>query len=193
MNEFANQFSQIILLFKLNLYPAAKFVLIFWVIHLLNLLAGYRLNYLGIVPRHIIGLRGIPFYTFLHGDFNHLLLNSIPLFILSDLIMVYGLREFIVVTLIIIILAGLAIWLFARTAIHIGASSLVMGYWGFLLMNAYQNPGVFSIILAAICLYYFSGNMLASLVPTREKVSWEGHLFGLLAGIAAIFLYPYFL
>ena len=74
--------------------------------------------------------------------------------------------------------------------IHIGASGLVMGYWGFVLVNAYHSPSFIAIAVAAVCLYYFS-SLFANLMPQGEKVSWEGHVFGFLAGIITTFTYPH--
>ncbi len=54
----------------------------------------------------------------------------------------------------IIIISGIAIWLFGRKAIHIGASSLVMGYFGYVLFNAYQQATFLALVIAFVCLYY---------------------------------------
>ncbi|MBA2654680.1 MAG: rhomboid family intramembrane serine protease [Gammaproteobacteria bacterium] len=157
-----------------------------WAILFVNWLIGYRLNLLGIYPRHLFGLIGIPLHPFLHGGFNHLFFNSIPLFVLLTFILTGGLTHFICVTASIVLLSGGAIWLLGRRAIHIGASDLVMGYWGYLLVYAYKNPSILTAILALVCVYYFGG-LLLSIFPNEEKVSWEGHLFGLLAGMSATY------
>lgn len=87
----------------------------------------------------------------------------------------------VAVTLIITFLTGLAVWLVGRKALHIGASGLIMGYWGFLLLNAVINPSVLTVFLIIICLYYFGG-FISSLLP-EEGNSWESHIFGFLAGL----------
>lgn len=79
--------------------------------------------------------------------------------------------------------------MFGRRAIHIGASALITGYWGYLLINAYRQPSLMAIVLAIVCAYYFSG-IFFGLFPSEEKVSWEGHLLGCIAGIATNFLFP---
>lgn len=176
---------------RLNLPIVLMILVIVWGIHFLNWAIGYRLNLFGIYPRHPFGLIGIVTAPFLHGHFNHLFFNSIPFVILASFVLLNGLPQFIIISLIIMVLSGLGIWLFGRKNIHIGASSLIMGYLGYCLIAAYDNPSVISIAIGAVCLYYF-GSMLFSIFPSDIKTSWEGHLFGLLAGIASIFIYPYF-
>jgi membrane associated rhomboid family serine protease len=147
------------------------------------------LNILGIWPRKLLGLPGIIFSPFLHGDFNHLFFNSIPLFIMASFVLLNGMRVFICVSVIIMILGGFCTWLIGRRGVHIGASSVIMGYWGYLLIEAYKHPTVISIALAIVCLYYFGGLAL-NLFPTKVKSSWEGHFFGFAAGLVAAYATP---
>lgn len=165
-----------------NLVPVLIMLGILWCIQIVNTFLGRRLNYLGIYPRHLIGLPGIVLSPLLHGDFNHLFFNSIPLFILMNFILVGGWHYFIVVTLSITLLSGCLIWIVGRRAIHIGASSLIMGYWSFLLINTYQHPSAFSILLAILTLYYL-GSLVLHLFPQGPEISWEGHVCGAAAGI----------
>jgi membrane associated rhomboid family serine protease len=162
---------------------------ILWAIHFINWLLRYRLSIFGIWPRKIFGLIGIFCSPFLHGNFSHLFFNSIPLFVLINLVLFQGRAIFYCVSLIIIIGGGFAIWLFGRRAIHIGASTVIMGYFGYLLTNVFYQPAIISIILAAVCVYYFGGLILA-LFPGEKGISWESHIFGFLAGIGAAFLCP---
>lgn len=159
-------------------------------INFLNNLVGGRLNYLGIIPRHILGIPGIILSPFLHGSSNHLIFNSLPLFALMNMILVQGYNVFLSVTIIIILLSGTLIWLFGRFSIHIGSSSVIMGYFGFLAIYAVLDPSFLSFILIIFCLYYFGG-LVAALIPIHSQgVSVEGHIFGFLSGIASYFLWP---
>ena len=163
-----------------------------WGINLVNwYLLGSRLNIFGIWPRKPFGLIGIIFSPVLHKNFNHLFFNSIPLFALSLFVMTYGITLYAMITIIIIILEGLLTWLFGRRGIHIGASSLITGYFGFILVSAYSRPSITTLFLAALTLYYF-GSIILSLFPTEEKVSWEGHLLGFIAGIMTKFIIALF-
>lgn len=184
MDNLISQLSQTLYLLRINSITALYIVGILWAIYFINaLLFHKRLNILGIYPRDFWGLFGIFFHSFLHGDFSHLFFNSIPFFALTDFMLIDGLSNYIKITISISLLSGLAIWLFGRKGIHIGVSSLISGYFGFLLANAYKHPSISSIFLAIICAYYFGGIFLG-IFPQEEKVSWEGHLFGFLAGLA---------
>ncbi len=165
-------------------------IAVLWGINIVNALVGYRLNLLGVYPRHLFGLIGIPCFSFLHAGFNHLFFNTIPLLALITFVLINGWHNFVCVSLIIMLLSGAAIWLFGRKAIHVGASSMVMGYWGYLLVDAYQHPSVITLFLGVVCVYYF-GSLLFNFFPREERTSWEGHIFGFLAGLAAVFLAPY--
>jgi membrane associated rhomboid family serine protease len=154
-----------------------------WIMYLLILISNKRLLLLGIIPRHFLGLLGIFFAPILHADFNHLFFNTIPLLVLSNFLLIQGLSYFLLVTASITLLSGLAIWCFAKPGIHVGASALITGYWGLLVSNIYQQGGVTNLILGLLSLYYFAGIFLG-IFPRKKGVSWEGHLFGLMAGLA---------
>jgi membrane associated rhomboid family serine protease len=163
-----------------------------WLFNYVNWKTGSKLNRYGIWPRHAQGLPGILFAPFLHANFNHLLFNSVPLFFLGLFVMTLGLTEFYIATVVIVLVAGLGVWIFGRNGIHIGASALIAGYFGYVLASAYQHPTISSLFCAAIAMYYFGG-ILFSLFPTEATVSWEGHLIGFLAGLLAMFINQHYL
>ncbi|KTD07108.1 rhomboid family intramembrane serine protease [Legionella jamestowniensis] len=162
-----------------------------WLVYFINLFLNNRLLYLGIIPRRFYGLPGIVFAPLLHANFNHLFFNSIPLVVLSNFILINGLLYFLYVTLFITLLSGFLIWCFAKPGIHLGASSLITGYWGLLVSDILQQGTVTAIILGIISLYYFAGIFLG-IFPSKKGVSWEGHLFGLVAGLATNYLLRFF-
>ncbi len=159
-----------------------------WVLNILSWLAGSPLNLLGIYPRKLPGLIGIPFSSIPHQNFSHLLLNSIPLFFLGmALLITRGTSETIWISLVITIVGGFGVWLFARKGLHIGASSLVSGYFGYILISAYTQPGIITVLLALVALYYFGG-IFFGIFPGKKETSWEGHLFGFLSGVLCAYL-----
>jgi membrane associated rhomboid family serine protease len=188
MDNFINQLIQTFNLMQQNAVPAFYIICIFWLIFILDVLLKHRLTRLGIYPRHILGLPGILFNTFLHGNFEHLFFNSIPLFVLIDFVLMEGWHQFLIISAFIIIVGGFLLWLFGRRGIHVGASSLISGYFGYLITNAYRHPSISAIVLAIICIYYFGG-ILLGLFPQEDKTSWEGHVFGFLSGIASALLF----
>lgn len=158
-----------------------------WGFNLLNWVTGSKLNMLGIRPRRVSGLIGIIFAPILHGNFTHLLFNTVPLLCLGLFVMTLGLQQFYLATAIIILLAGLGVWVVGRRGIHIGASALIAGYFGFVVASAYLQPTFTTFFCAGVALYYFGG-ILLSLFPTEETTSWEGHLAGFLSGLFAMYV-----
>lgn len=172
---------------KFYLIPWVAIIAGLWVFNIFNWLTGSRLNILGIYPRHPFGLIGILFCPILHQNFSHLFFNSIPLFVLGlALLSRGGFELFFWVTLVVTILGGFLVWLFGRRSLHIGASGLISGYFGFILVTAYLQPNFTTVILASLVIYYFGGIFLG-IFPQEEAVSWESHLFGFLAGMLSAF------
>lgn len=187
---FIEQFTKTVSQMKANIPLVLTILAILWAIQIINALVKYRLNVFGIIPRQPRGVIGIFLSPLLHGNFAHLFFNSIPLFFLADFLLISGRTEFFCYTWIIVVISGLLVWLFARKGVHIGASSVIMGYFACVLATAFHRPSGVSIIIGAVTLYYFGG-LLLSLFPSDVKTSWEGHVFGFLAGIAAIYLCPF--
>lgn len=107
--------------------------------------------------------------------------------VLSAFILINGIQYYLVITLLITVLSGVAIWCFAKNGVHVGASALITGYWGLLVSNVYQHITPITLILAALSVYYFAG-IFFGIFPREKGVSWQGHLFGLLAGIATSYI-----
>lgn len=187
IDQLVTSFNLIISQTQANLKILAFILAVPWFVFFLNQLCSKRLLYLGIVPRHLFGLLGIVFAPLLHVNFNHLFFNSVPLVVLANFLLVKGLPYFLEVSLIITLLSGILIWCFAKPGIHVGASALISGYWGLLVTNIVQEGTATAIILGVISLYYFAGIFLG-IFPGKKGVSWEGHLFGLLAGFACSYL-----
>ncbi len=169
--------------------PVFILILIIWGVHILNFTLSYRMNgWFGLYPRQSIGLPGIALSPFLHGNFNHIIANSAPLIILSSIAMAVDRTRWLKATIIIILLAGLLLWMFGRShTVVVGASGLVFGYFGYLVALAFADRSAKAAIgaVAAIALY---GGMIWGILPDRPQVSWEGHLFGVIAGIVSAFI-----
>ena len=155
-----------------------------WSLGAVNLIfCGGAFNKLGICPRTPIGLFGIVFSPFLHDSWEHLTANTFPFFILGWFVMLSGIREFFLITIFITIFGGLGTWLLGRPyTVHVGASTVVFGYLGFLLIHSYFANDLLSIMLTLLVGFMY-GNILWGIFPIDEGISWEGHLFGLLAGV----------
>ena len=175
---------QVVAQFKAILPLLLRWFSILVGIHLLNTLLGGRLCVLGIVPRTWHGLVGVLWAPWLHINFEHLISNCIILFALSSMVALSGQAVLVWVLMCGLLLGGFLTWCFGRSAVHVGASGVVMACWGFLLCTAYHSPGLISVSVACVGLYYFGGLVL-HVLPMGRHDSWEGHLFGFLAGVFA--------
>ena len=82
------------------------------------------------------------------------------------------------------VVAGLATWALARQGLHVGASGLVFGYFGYLVMRGVVEKTMISVVIAvAVAVTY--GGLLYGVLPNQTAISWEGHLFGFAAGLLA--------
>lgn len=152
------------------------------VIEVLNLLSGRLFNQLGNIPRYVPGLKGIIFGPFFHGSLQHYFSNIIPLCIFSYLLLQYGLKRYIQITLWVILMSGLLVWLFGRPANHIGASGVIYGYFGYLVLAGFLS-GKFKLMLISLLVAFFYGGLIWGVLPATPFVSWESHLFGFVAGL----------
>ena len=161
-------------------------VTLLWALELADLLL-FRgtLDGFGIWPRRVDWLWGILFAPFLHGGLGHLVANTSSLLFLGWLVLLRRLGNFLVVTVLAILTSGLGVWLFGRpNSVHIGASGLVFGYLGYLLLRGYFERRVTSIVLSVVVGLLYGG-ALSGVLPGVPGISWEGHLFGFLGGVAA--------
>ena len=149
-----------------------------------QVLLRHRLNRFGIVPRTQIGLRGILFAPLLHGTWEHLMANTLPFAVLGWLTLLRGVNEFTIVTTVIWLLSGAGVWLFAAPrTMHIGASSIIFGYFGFLLSRSYFEQELFSAAISVVVALLY-GPLIWGILPSRRRgISWQGHLFGFVGGI----------
>jgi membrane associated rhomboid family serine protease len=160
-----------------------------WLVEVVDaLLLDNRLDQQGISPRSLGGLDGILWAPFLHGGFGHLLANTLPLVVLGSFVALEGPRRLLAVTVFVVILGGLGTWLLARSAVHLGASGLVFGYAGFLLVAGFVEKSIKGIAVAVAVGLLYGGMVLQGITPVSSYVSWESHLFGLVAGVLAAFV-----
>lgn len=155
-----------------------------WGVSLFALFAAPQLvSLLAVVPRRLDGLPGVLGMPFVHDSLGHLMANTVPLIVFGLMLVVRGLRYFLGVALVVALLGGLALWAFGRNAMHIGASGVVFGLFGFLVVRGLYERRLTSIAVTVLVTFSYGASMLIGIVPTTGPISWEAHLFGLLAGI----------
>ena len=163
-------------------------VALMWLVKIIEVAQNYKYTRWGIFPRDLDGAIGILTAPFIHSDWQHLMSNSLPLFMLTSMLMVFYKRVAIPSFIIITVLTGFTVWLFARESYHVGASGVVYGLVAFLAWTGIFRRNLKSIILALVVLVMYSG-YFHGIVPNKEGVSWESHLFGGLVGIFTAFLF----
>jgi membrane associated rhomboid family serine protease len=155
-----------------------------WAVEVIDVAAG-DLDSHGIQPREGDGLVGIVFAPFLHGDFGHLIGNTVPFLILGGVIALGGLARVAAVTAIVVVGGGIGTWLVGPDdTVHIGASGIVFGYASYLIARAWYTRRMLHLATGLLVLGVFGTTLLFGLVPT-PGVSWQGHLFGALSGVLA--------
>lgn len=166
------------------------FLVALWVIYIIDsvVLKGKLKQRFGLIPRSNFSVLRILFSPFLHVNRQHLIANSIPFFLLGSLVMVQGQTTFWLSTLIIIIVAGLGIYFLGKKGtLHVGASGLILGYFGYLLANVFFNPDIITIAIAALVAILYLG-LITQIVPLKKGVSTTGHLFGFIGGVLAAWI-----
>jgi membrane associated rhomboid family serine protease len=168
------------------LLVVAAMAVVMWVLEIIDQVSGGSLDQYGIKPHEADGLvPGIVSAPFLHAGFGHLEGNTVPFLLLGGMIALSGLRRVVLATVIIALVGGLGVWLFASSGTdHIGASGLVFGYAGYLIARGFFSRSLlhFGVGVAVIGLY--GTTLLFGLAP-RDGISWQGHLFGAVGGVVA--------
>ncbi len=156
-------------------------------IHFLNIFTGYELSRFGIFPRIVETLPHIYSAPLLHGNTAHLVNNLIGLMVFSGLCLLRGIKFYLWSSFIIVTLTGLMVWLFARPAIHIGASGWIFGLWSLTIAMAWFDRRFINIVIAVFVIFFYGG-MFYGVLPGRPGVSFESHLFGAVAGVICALL-----
>jgi membrane associated rhomboid family serine protease len=165
-----------------ELYGVLAFVGFIWFVFLIGYILPFRLDSFGITPRTTRGLVGIVASPFLHANWAHITSNTIPLTVL--LVLLAGSRAASwAIVILIVLLSGALVWLFGRPATHIGASSLIYGLVAYLFVSGIREQRLVPMLIAIVVGFLYGGSLAAGVVPRiGSQVSWEGHLFGAIAG-----------
>lgn len=142
----------------------------------------------GLIPRDWGGLVGVATMPFLHANFTHLLNNSVPLAVLLTLLAGSRADSRAAVVLVAVV-GGILLWLFGRGhALHIGASGLVFGLAVFLIVSGILEKRTVPLLVSLLVAFTYGTTLLAGILPWQQGVSWDGHLFGGIAGALVAWL-----
>ncbi|MER5941747.1 rhomboid family intramembrane serine protease [Streptomyces sp. NPDC001928] len=173
---------------------AAKLMLgwvaLLWLLEVADVISGHALDRFGIVPRTPSELVDVVPAAFIHFGFAHVAANSVPLLVLGFLAALGGIRRFAALCALIIVADGLGVWLISPSGTNTaGASGLIFGLFGFLLVTGFVERRPLGVLAGVLVAAVWGGSILAGLAPTQSGVSWQGHLVGLVAGVAAAFVF----
>jgi membrane associated rhomboid family serine protease len=167
----------------LSMFIPFLLVSFMWLIKGTEVLFETDFHFLGIFPRHLSALTGIVTSPFIHSDFRHLFNNSLPLFILGTALFYFYSEVSFRVLFWIMLLTGLAVWLTARPAWHIGASGIIYGLASFLFVSGIIRRHIPLMGLSLLVAFIY-GEMVWGIFPGfRIDISWESHMLGAAAGL----------
>ena len=171
-----------------SLFIPFLFLLIMWGVKIIEYSFELSFAHFGVFPQSLSGLKGILLSPFIHKDFTHLINNSYPILILGGILFSIYRKIAFQLFIWLFFIAGFWLWIIGRPSFHIGASGIIYALASFLLVSGIvqKNPRLSAISMLVIFLY---GSMIWGLLPTKEPVSWEGHLAGFLAGILVAIFY----
>jgi membrane associated rhomboid family serine protease len=166
----------------------AVLVGLMWLIEVIDTALNGRLDQYGIIARDPEGLIGIITSPFLHLGFGHLISNTLPLVTLGALIALSGAARLAAVTAVVAIIGGFGTWLISPpNTITIGASGVVFGYAAYLVARGIFNRRLTQVLVGVLVIGVWGSALLGGLLP-QDGISWQGHLFGAIAGILAAWL-----
>lgn len=174
-----------------SLFFPALFLAIIWIIKFSEFVFGIELVFLGVYPLKWEGLIGIITSPLIHGDWSHLMANTVSVFLLMSFLF-YFYKDIATRTfLLIYLLSGIWLWFAGRDSYHIGASGIIYGMASFLFISGLirKNPRLMALTLVITFIY---GSMIWGIFPDffpKKNISWEGHLMGLVAGVIVAVFY----
>ena len=178
--------------FRLAAKIAAGFVIVLWLVQILNWGLDLELQRFGVRPRQFSGLPGILLAPLLHGGFSHLIANSVPLLVLGTGMLYLYPNSALKVLPAVYLGPGVAVWLFGNaSSVHIGASGLVYGLVSYVFTAGLLRRDRRA-IAASMLVYFLYGTLVWGVLPIRPGVSWETHLAAALIGLGLAFAFRQF-
>lgn len=171
--------------------PIVTLLLAIWIIELINYALSHRFNLvLGLRPREISGLVGVPLMPFLHTSISHTVANTLPLIVLGIIALASAPSRFWRASIAIIIFSGFAIWLMARPGLVVGSSGLIFGWFGYIVALGALERSPRAVAGAIAVIFLYGGMIWGTLPENGALVSWEAHLLGTLTGALVAYFQP---
>ena len=163
-------------------------IVIIWLIYWIEITFGYNFNKYGIFPRDFKGFRGVFLSPLIHSNISHLSNNSVPLFVLLASLFYFYRKIAFKVLFYGVFFSGFLCWLIARDSYHIGASGVIYLLFSFVFFSGIIRKH-YRLIAMSLVVIFLYGSMIWLLLPTEDRISWEGHLSGFLVGFFYAYLY----
>lgn len=165
-------------------------VALLWLLEGVDVATGGSLDTFGIQPREPAELLDVVPAAFLHFGFAHLAANTLPLLLLGFVAALRsGVGRLLAVVLLIVLASGLGVWFTAAPDSNTaGASGVVFGLFGYLLVRGFIERSALDIGIGLVIGVLY-GSILWGALPSDNGISWQGHLFGLIGGVLAAFVF----
>lgn len=167
------------------------FMAICWIVKGIEEIFNLDFSFLGIKPLQADGIPGIILFHFLHGSWSHLYANTLPIIVLGACLYYFYKPIATKIWLLIMFSTGLLVWCGARGGVHIGASALIYGLAYFLMLSGFIRRNKNLVIVSFLVIFLY-GSLIWGIYPKyaiENHISWEGHLAGLIMGIALAVFY----
>ena len=171
---------------KSGLVPPLRLCFFMWLVYAIEYYLHVDLGYLGIYPRDITGLVGVVMAPLLHGNFNHLMSNTIPLLALGSSLFIFFPAIATRVFLQAYFFTNILVWVFGRPFYHIGASGLIYALASFLVFYGLFKRNFKSVFISAAVIFLYGG-MAYGLFSFDNRISWESHLLGAVVGLTSAY------
>jgi len=164
------------------LFAPFCFTLAMWVFFTIAQANGHGMTALGIKPHNLHSLHGVLLSVFAHADLRHIANNSVAVLLLGTALFYFyrniAYKAFAINWLV----SGTLLWLFGRSAIHIGASGLTYGLAFFLFFSGLLRHERPLRVLSLLVVFQYGG-MVWGIMPQDNNISWDGHLLGAIGGL----------
>jgi membrane associated rhomboid family serine protease len=179
-------------LYRASLFPLL-FVTVLWIFFFMQVNTDLNFLRLGILPRQSEGMPGILTSVLVHGDIGHITSNSIPIIVLGMMLFHFYKKIAIPAFMWIWVISGIWLWIGGRNndlypMRHIGASTLIYGLATFLFFSGVFRRHIRLMVVSALVVFLY-GSIMWGIFPLKEEMSWEGHLFGAIAGVLVAYNY----
>lgn len=171
-----------------SLFVSGSMVIVLWLVKLFEFEFQLDFSTWGVLPLDVRGLRGILFSPLIHANFEHLIANTLPLFVLVFSLFFFYRKSSYTIFVLIYLLSGVFVWLGGREALHIGASGVIYGLAAFLFLSGIISFNIRLLTISMIVSLIYGG-MFWGIFPIKPDISWESHLWGGISGLGLALYY----